>query len=193
MNFDSTKCTGGSLVARLKRMGIEFSETELTTSLAAAISLCQARSLRPLLLLSDSAREDFASLPSPTADEVANAVVVGLAPQLLNYEQLNTAFRILEQQPDAPLIATHKALYYKDDDGQLSLGPGGFVSALEAASKKEAIVVGKPEEGFFRACLESFEGLSEEDWHDVAIVRPFSSRRCARSAMRRSATMYGMI
>lgn len=48
----------------------------------------------------------------------------------------------------APLIAIHKARYYKRRDG-LALGPGPFVAALEYATDRNAIVVGKPEKSFF--------------------------------------------
>lgn len=48
----------------------------------------------------------------------------------------------------APLIAIHKARYYKRKDG-LALGPGPFVTGLEYASDCKATVVGKPEKTFF--------------------------------------------
>lgn len=48
----------------------------------------------------------------------------------------------------APLIAIHKARYYKRKDG-LALGPGPFVTGLEYATDCKATVVGKPEETFF--------------------------------------------
>lgn len=48
----------------------------------------------------------------------------------------------------APLIAIHKARYYKRKDG-LALGPGPFVTALEYAADCKATVVGKPEKTFF--------------------------------------------
>jgi hypothetical protein len=42
------------------------------------------------------------------------------------------------------LIAVHKAKYFADNDqNSLSLGPGGFVEALEFASGIKAHVVGK--------------------------------------------------
>ena len=52
----------------------------------------------------------------------------------------------------APLIAIHKARYYKRKDG-LALGPGPFVTALEYATDSKATVVGKPEKTFFLEAL----------------------------------------
>jgi ribonucleotide monophosphatase NagD (HAD superfamily) len=106
-----------------------------------------------------------------------DAVVVGLAPALLDYAHLNTAFRILvgenrprdapdpapkstpnldiEAQPHSrpPLIALHKARYLEASDNALSLGPGPFVHALEEAARTSATVVGKPTRAFFEAVL----------------------------------------
>lgn len=51
-----------------------------------------------------------------------------------------------------PLIAVHKARYFKREDG-LALGPGPFATALEYAADTSAIVVGKPENSFFQEAL----------------------------------------
>lgn len=61
----------------------------------------------------------------------------------------------------APLIAIHKARYYKKKDG-LALGPGPFVTALEYATDTKAIVVGKPEKTFFLEALRDTGYAPEE-------------------------------
>lgn len=61
----------------------------------------------------------------------------------------------------APLIAIHKARYYKRKDG-LALGPGPFVSALEFATDSTATVVGKPEKTFFLEALRGTGYVPEE-------------------------------
>lgn len=64
-----------------------------------------------------------------------------------NLKKLNKAFRILVQSKltdkPATLVAVHKAKYFAPEPGQLSMGPGGFVEALEFASGIKAHVVGK--------------------------------------------------
>lgn len=76
------------------------------------------------MLLSDSALQDFQDIE--TSDP--NAVVIGLAPDKLDYANLNAAFRLLSDRDKKwSLIATHKAAYFKDSDGQLSLGPGALL------------------------------------------------------------------
>jgi len=42
------------------------------------------------------------------------------------------------------------------------MGPGPFVEALEYASGKKALVVGKPKLEFFQSVLEEFNCLAEE-------------------------------
>jgi len=131
--------------------------------------------VNPLLLLSDSARRSFSHAGGTEHD----CVVVGLAPEELSYPRLNEAFRILKGErrqgtttytgnsPKPALIATHKARYFADTDGALSLGPGPFISALEEAADIKAEVLGKPSKAFFEQSLRT---LGEEGWENVAMV-----------------------
>ena len=150
------------------------------------------------MLLSQSALEEWTDepetengqagtipVPAPSPPLSCDAVVVGLAPALLDYAHLNTAFGILigedrprntltfqglrdptsnsnaESQADPclrpPLIALHKARYLEASDHALSLGPGPFVHALEDAARTSATVVGKPTRGFFESVLRDLE------------------------------------
>ncbi|XP_008324338.1 haloacid dehalogenase-like hydrolase domain-containing protein 2 [Cynoglossus semilaevis] len=139
---NTTKESRRSLYERLLRLNFDLQEQEIFTSVSAARSLLEQNQHRPLLLLEDSALEDFTGIDTSEP----NAVVVGLAPDHFNYQTLNTAFRMILD--GAPLIAIHKARYYKRKDG-LALGPGPFVAGLEYATGCRASVVGKPEKAFF--------------------------------------------
>lgn len=66
---------------------------------------------------------------------------------------MNEAFRLLSSDSDVSLIAVHKAKYFADKDEKLSLGPGGFVEALEYATGKTATIAGKPTIEFFKLAL----------------------------------------
>ncbi|XP_017713309.1 PREDICTED: haloacid dehalogenase-like hydrolase domain-containing protein 2 isoform X2 [Rhinopithecus bieti] len=112
-----------------------------------------------MLLVDDRALSDFKGIQ--TSDP--NAVVIGLAPEHFHYQILNEAFRLLLD--GAPLIAIHKARYYKRKDG-LALGPGPFVTALEYATDTKATIVGKPEKTFF---LEALRGTGCEPEEAVMI------------------------
>jgi len=133
-------------LCRLEKIGFDIHLDEVFTSLTAARREVEQESLRPFLLLEESATEDFAGV----ARDNPNSVVVGLAPSMFDYEHMNTAFRLL--LGGGKLIAIHKARYFESGDG-LALGPGPFVSALEFASGREAEVVGKPEPTFFNSVL----------------------------------------
>ena len=114
---------------RLRKIGFSIAADELLTSLTAAATLTAERQLNPLLLLSESAKEEFSDLAKTYENRGAyDSVVIGLAPDQLSYSRLNEAFRLLHQSKangkEAVLIATHRARYFADEDGELSLGPG---------------------------------------------------------------------
>uniref|UniRef100_A0A3P9KIH7 Haloacid dehalogenase-like hydrolase domain-containing protein 2 n=1 Tax=Oryzias latipes TaxID=8090 RepID=A0A3P9KIH7_ORYLA len=143
---NTTKESKRNLLERLHRLNFDVQENEIFTSLSAARSLIEQKNHRPLLLVEDSALEDFTGIDTSEP----NAVVIGLAPEHFNYQTLNKAFRMILD--GAPLIAIHKARYYKRKDG-LALGPGPFVTGLEYATDRKASVVGKPEKTFFMQAL----------------------------------------
>ncbi|XP_067106189.1 haloacid dehalogenase-like hydrolase domain-containing protein 2 isoform X2 [Osmerus mordax] len=152
---NTTKECRRSLLERLQRLNFDLEEREIFTSLSAACRLLEQRRERPLLLVEDSALEDFSGLDTSEP----NAVVIGLAPEHFNYQTLNKAFRLVLE--GASLIAIHKARYYRRQDG-LALGPGPFVAGLEYATERQAEVVGKPEQSFFLEALREL-GCSPED------------------------------
>ncbi|TWW66574.1 haloacid dehalogenase-like hydrolase domain-containing protein 2 isoform X2 [Takifugu flavidus] len=143
---NTTKECKRDLVERLRRLDFDVQEREIFSSLSAARSLLEQQQQRPLLLLEESALEDFSGVDTSEP----NAVVVGLAPDRFNYQTLNEAFRLILD--GAPLIAIHKGRYYRRKDG-LALGPGPFVTGLEYAADCRATVVGKPEKTFFTQAL----------------------------------------
>ncbi|KAJ3186097.1 Haloacid dehalogenase-like hydrolase domain-containing protein 2 [Gaertneriomyces sp. JEL0708] len=149
---NTTKESRKTLIGRLNAMGFDISEHEVITSLTAARNLIASRGLRPMLFLSDDAQSEFADLDCSNP----NAVVIGLAAEKFAYHELNKAFRTLMDNKDVPLIAIHRARYYKAADG-LSLGPGAFVSALECATGRTAEVIGKPSPSFFQSALNELQ------------------------------------
>lgn len=152
---NTTKESKRVLHERLIRIGFQIKVDEIFTSLTAARQLLDKRNLQPYMLIADAAKEEF----SHVNVENENSVLVGLAPEKFNYEHMTTAFRLLID--GAPLIAVHKARYYKRTDG-LALGPGAFVAALEYSSGCKAEVVGKPESSFFMSALEDMECSASE-------------------------------
>jgi len=93
---------------------------------------------------------DFAGIDLVTSH--ADIVVIGGAEELLTYEAMNAAFRML--MDGAVLLAMHTNLYWRTSDG-LRLDSGPYVYALELATGKQAIVLGKPARPFFEQALQS--------------------------------------
>ena len=143
----STK-SSTALLDHLHKLGFSIQPEELVTSVLATRSYLLQKKLRPLLLMEDTSDMKGVAPTAPPYD----SVVVGLAPSQFDYNTLNEAFRVLLENPDN-LVAIHRANYLRDVDGELSLGPGGFVTCLEAASHATAIVMGKPSKTFFESAL----------------------------------------
>lgn len=79
---------------RLTELGFEVNVNDIISSLGAAQKVIEAQQLKPMLLLSPEAMEDFEHLKCPQ-NETPNAVVIGLAPTEFHYERLNEAFRLV--------------------------------------------------------------------------------------------------
>eukprot|EP00980_Cylindrotheca_fusiformis_P012168 scaffold2939_cov123-Cylindrotheca_fusiformis.AAC.12 len=161
----STK-SSATLSAELRTMGILPSkddksdgdnESLLVTSVVATSKYLVQNQLKPFCLLEDTSDFSGVDLAPPH-----NCVVIGLAPSKLNYDNLNKAFRILLKDANKKnLIAIHRGNYYSKKDDELSLGPGGFVTALESTANCQATVIGKPSKEFFHSALWDDIGLNE--------------------------------
>ncbi|KAI8061429.1 HAD-like domain-containing protein [Gongronella butleri] len=161
---NTTKVSSKQLVEKLRGLGFQVNDNEVFTSLSACRDLITQKSLRPMLFMEDAAMDEFKDVDQRDP----NAVVIGLAPSQFHYAKLNEAFRLMMTKKEVPLIAVHKAKYFADKDEQLSLGPGGFVQALEFATGKKASVVGKPTRSFFELALEQIGYQSSPE--QVAII-----------------------
>ncbi|MGC9457423.1 MAG: TIGR01458 family HAD-type hydrolase [Halothiobacillaceae bacterium] len=113
-------------------------------------------------LLREAVRTDLAPVPllDETAESGASAVVVGDLGRDWDYGQLNRAFRLLQNNPAAPLVALGMTRYFRGEDG-LCLDSGPFVQALAFASDRKPRVLGKPDRSFFLAATEVM-GLSAD-------------------------------
>lgn len=89
---NTTKESRRFLYERLTNLGFSLQQNEIHSSLSAARNLIVNRQLKPMLLLSPEALEDFEGLECKSTD-TPNAVVIGLAPDQFHYDRLNDAFR----------------------------------------------------------------------------------------------------
>ncbi|TMW49296.1 hypothetical protein DOY81_005596 [Sarcophaga bullata] len=146
---NTTKESRQTLLNRLKTIGFEIEKDEIHSSLSAAVEYIKREQLNPFYLVSKDARTDF---PSNDPDIPYDSVAVGLAPDEFHYENLNKAFNILLTNKNHKLIAIHEGKYYKRKDG-MALGPGCFVKGLEYSTGTKSVLIGKPNEYFFKSAV----------------------------------------
>jgi HAD superfamily hydrolase (TIGR01458 family) len=87
-------------------------------------------------------------------DGQPDVVIIGGAGPEFSYAALNRVFGYLQQ--GAALVAMHRNLYWRTDDG-LQLDSGAFLAGLEEAAGIRAEVTGKPADAFFAAALDALD------------------------------------
>jgi HAD superfamily hydrolase (TIGR01458 family) len=134
---------------RLQRLGFEVAPEELVTPAALARAHCErAGHARVALIMNEDVKEDFEGLTA--AEEAVDAVIMGDLGEAFGFPILNHAFRLVME--GAELIALQKNRFWMTPHG-LSLDAGPFVAAVEYATGREALVVGKPARAFFELVL----------------------------------------
>jgi HAD superfamily hydrolase (TIGR01458 family) len=148
---NTTRRPRSDLVARLASMGIEVAVEELFTApVAAARWLAGVRATRVSLLLAEPTFEEFREFSLD--DEKPEYVVAGDLGEEWTFDRLNLAFRALMR--GAELVAIQKNRFW-DPGGGLCLDAGPFIAALEYASGRDAVLVGKPSTAFFVTAADS--------------------------------------
>lgn len=153
---NTTSRPRSAIVEKLAGLGIATDPSQiLTPGVAAAAWLRHEEIERPALFVPDATATEFTGMqPLPArAEEGAGAVVVGDLGSGWDFTTLNRAFRLLMSDSRVPLVALGLTRYWRADDG-LRLDAGAFVRALEYASGREAVVLGKPDPAFYRAAVD---------------------------------------
>ena len=145
-----------ALAAKLARFGIPASPGEIVTPSEAAADWLRSRGAASVaLFLRPAARPAFDELDRlpEDAESGAHYVIIGDLGSAWDFATLNRAFRLLHSNPEAALIALGMTRYWKAADG-ISLDVAPFVAALEQASGRKALVLGKPAAEFFQAAAD---------------------------------------
>ncbi len=147
---NTTTFSRARLAQRLHEIGLPIPEAHLVTAPVATANYIRQHypTKRCWVLTKGDIATDFAGINLVNAD--AEVVVIGGAEELLSYENMNSAFRMLMN--GAAFLAMHTNLYWRTSKG-LQLDSGPFVHALELATGKQAIVLGKPNPVFFEQAL----------------------------------------
>ena len=140
-----------ALVDKLTGMGVPATEGRILTPAVAAVAWLRRHDTEhPALFVPEATATEFADL-DPLADgaeDGAGAVVVGDLGAGWDFATLNRAFRLLMSDAAPPLVALGLTRYWRADDG-LRLDAGAFVRALEYATGRTAVVLGKPDPAFY--------------------------------------------
>ena len=135
------------ILTKLSSLGIEASREELFTPAIAARNYIIEHDLEPFFLISPKLKEDFQRLPMGSRP----AVLIGDARDGFTYASLNEAFRRIDK--GAAFIALASNRVFIAEDGKPSLDVGAFIAALEYATGRSAIVLGKPSAAFFHLAV----------------------------------------
>jgi HAD superfamily hydrolase (TIGR01458 family) len=164
--WSRTRLAGG-----LARAGVPVDAAHIVSSLSASATLAARRwpGGRLYVLCAPDARDEFTGQRLLTDEEAAaagssaDAVIVGDAGEGFTYARLNAAFRLVHG--GARLVAMHRNPWWLTPAG-ITLDSGAFVRGLEFATRRRALLVGKPATPFFAAALDSL-GVPREE---VAMV-----------------------
>jgi HAD superfamily hydrolase (TIGR01458 family) len=156
---NTTTMARATLAERLHSIGLPVVEEHLITAPVATANYIRQHypGKRCWVLTKGDTLADFEDIE--LVDTRADIVVIGGAEELLTYEAMNAAFRMLMDGAD--LLAMHTNLYWRTSEG-LRLDSGPYVYALEKASGKQAVVLGKPNRGFFEQALLALGVPAEE-------------------------------
>ena len=147
---NTTRMTKNNLVNMLSKMGFSVTPEEIFAAPHAAVEYCTLKGFKNISLIvpDEEMKEDFSAFQ--LVEENPEAIVVGDMSKLFTFELLNRLFMNIIN--GAELIAMHKNRYWKSVDG-LTLDLGAFISALEYATGKSAVVVGKPDPNLFKLAV----------------------------------------
>jgi HAD superfamily hydrolase (TIGR01458 family) len=139
--------------AVLRDAGFPFADDEiLTASVLSGAWLRAERAGARVFVLGDAQAEDLTGVELVGADEAPDVVLVSGADESFCFETFNTVLALL--RGGAELAAMHRNLFWMTRRGE-KLDAGAYLLGLEAATGLEAVVLGKPAPGSFRAGLDA--------------------------------------
>ena len=124
-------------------------EIPAMTSVDAAINYVKNHYKKVSVFCDENIKKNFSEF---IVDNNPEAVVIGDLGDGWNYETLNKIFRMVYNGAD--LIAMQKNKFWKPDGVNLCLDAGAFISAIEYATGKESVLIGKPSPIYFYTALE---------------------------------------
>jgi HAD superfamily hydrolase (TIGR01458 family) len=156
--------TNTSLVSRATlsrwaaRLGNDIPPERFQSALSASAAYAaHAFAEKPIYVIaSTDARTEFAGQHVLSHEEAAApgaraaAVIVGDSADELTHDNLNAAFRLV--RGGAQLIGMHRNPWWITPEGP-TLDSGAYVTGLEFATERQAMIVGKPSRTFFSTAV----------------------------------------
>jgi HAD superfamily hydrolase (TIGR01458 family) len=147
-NTDSKSIS--SIQKNLAFMGLTVIEQEIFTPVTALKLFAEQQKGKTFCLLLSKDLLNTIQDSIPISQDAPDYIVVGDIRESVNYDMLDKAFRLI--MSGANIIAMQKGRYFMAADGY-HVDTGAFVSLLEYASSKNALVLGKPSKEFFEMAL----------------------------------------
>ena len=131
---------------KLSNFGFDIEEKEIFTPIIATKNYLRDNHVKKISLVTNiEIIEEFNEYEITQKDP--EAVIMGDIYKKFNWEILDRIFKLIYLN-NAALIALHQNKYcMRNENVSLDLGP--FVKAIEYASNKKSILMGKPEKNFF--------------------------------------------
>ena len=143
---NTTRRSRYTLLNNLKRMGIKVSLEQIYSApYAAACWLTEKKAESICLMLRGDTHREFKDFR--IANGKPQYLLIGDLGEDLTYSRLNQAFRMV--MSGAKMVALQKNRYWQRKDG-LSIDTGAIVAALEYATRKKSVVIGKPSPAFYQ-------------------------------------------
>ncbi len=145
------------LLSLLWKIGFELDEKNLHSCMSMTLDWLKSENISNCFVIGSNGLKIYLKENGIRVHngERIQAVVVGLD-EKLNYNKLKLATSTLIKN-DARLVALHANKVFTDKDGVIAPSVGPVVKALEYASSKKAVVLGKPSELFYERVLKEFE------------------------------------
>lgn len=157
---NSTRRARDSVAARLQGLGYDIAARQIYTPPLAAIEhIKRSGKKRCYLLTTGDVHRDFEQAGIRASDKDVDYVVMGDAGDGFTFDRLNQALRLILD--GAQILALEMDRYWSEPQG-LVLSTGPFVAALEYATGKKALLMGKPSSDFFQLALRDLRILPEE-------------------------------
>jgi HAD superfamily hydrolase (TIGR01458 family) len=144
---NSTLRTSSAMIDFIRSSGID-AEIPAMTAVDAALSYVRENYKKVSVYCRDNIKVLFSEFDTAENPE---AVVLGDIADRWTYETMNEIFRKVLNGAD--IIAMHKNRCWQPDGKTLTMDAGAFITAIEYASSRDAILIGKPSPIYFQTAL----------------------------------------